>query len=94
MRGRSDIKGGMGVATTWALAITGDPCFLLLRNPSRGQWHAYRKGAWGLWELEAPRHLLTLRRMAFGICIKQLTMNRLWKRGITPHVAGPESVPF
>jgi hypothetical protein len=63
------------------------------KDPSRGHparvlyaWHAYRKGAWGLWELEAARHLLTLRRIAFGICIKQLTLNGLWKSGITPHV--------
>jgi hypothetical protein len=73
MGGRSDVKGGMRVATT--LAIT---CFLLLRNkvfvqpqpwPRLGsRTNVYRTGA-GAGELERPA-CLTLRRIAFGTCIK------------------------
>jgi hypothetical protein len=32
--------------------------------------HAYRTGAWGLWELEGARRLLNLRGIALGNCIK------------------------
>jgi hypothetical protein len=116
MTGRSDVKGGVGVATTWALAITiGDslvvvstqvlgpsPDRLTVCRPERAAWKRPQPGGdlagvlyariphgrWGSGGLESARHVLTLRQIAFGICIKQLTLNRLWKSGITPHVGG------
>ena len=32
--------------------------------------HAYRTGTWGRGALESARHLLTLSRIALGICVK------------------------
>jgi hypothetical protein len=40
-------------------------------------------GRLGALELEAPGYLSTLKCIAFGICIKYLTLNRRWKSGIT-----------